>query len=205
VSRYQETFLSTEEWMTIPWKFQPKNWRDRLYDLAMGFNEIVASTLGNDKTSSRPEDVTTRVDKALQIESEISKWKLSWFEGEYPHLQIRCNCQSLPTFSCICSIPISRFPTNDFALLQVECWAIKLLISATLIKLVAADGDFTASWVANLPLRSSQIACYMEATPASPLFRRTVEQSSGINEGLCRALLPAWSLREYRRRVNREG
>lgn len=161
--------------MSVPWKSQPKTYRDRLCDLGMGFSEIVASSLGNEQASSRREATRARIDKALRIEVGISIWQTSWFNEEYPHLHIRCQCQSPTMFSCICSVPASKFPNNGFALLQVECWALQLLISTTLSRLLAAEADFTTSWIANSPIRSAQIACHMEAVSALPALMHTAE------------------------------
>jgi hypothetical protein len=197
-SRRQQTFLATEEWMSVPWKSQPKTWRDKLYDLAISFNEIVVSSLKNDQTSNRREAIRTWVDQALQIEAEISTWHSSWFSEEYPHLEIECYCHSPAPFSCICSMPISKFSTNDFALLQVECWALQLLVSTTLRKLLTTETGFTASWIAHLTVRSSQIAYLMEAAFIFSMFKQTAKPSSGVTEGICRAVFPNWALREYR-------
>lgn len=184
--------------MKIPWKSQPKTCRDRLYDLAIAFSEVVARSLGDDQASSRRGAKQTLIDKALRIEADINIWKSSWLNKEYPHLQIGCDCQPPAPFSCVCSVPISQFPTNAFALLQVECWALQLLISTTLNNLVAAQAEFTTSWGKYFPIRSSQIACCMEVASTIPTFRHTAERSSGITEGLCRTVFPDWVLREYR-------
>lgn len=197
LSRHGETFLSTEAWMTIPWNSQPKTWRDKLYDLAMGVSELVASSLVHDQVSRRPESIRAGIDKALRIEAEISIWQSSWFKDEYPSLQVRCDCQRLAMFSCICSVPVSKFPTDDFALLQFECWALQLLISNTLRKLLAAEVESTTSWIDPLRMRSSHIASYMEAASTSPAFKNTAEQISGITEGLCRTIFPMWTIREH--------
>jgi hypothetical protein len=197
LTRRQQTFLLTEEWMTTPWISQPKTWRDKLYDLVVVFSEIVASSQGNDRTSSPQESVRTEIYKALQIEAALSVWKSSWLDEAYPRHRIRCHCQSPAEFSCLCSLSVSKFPTTDFALLQVECWSLQLLISTTLSKL-SDPGVNLPVWTAYLPVRSSQIANYMDEASSFPAFKHTTERSSGVTEGFCRTIFPTWTLREYR-------
>ena len=196
LTRRQETFLLTKEWMSIPWKTQPKTWRDRLYDLAMRFSEIVASSSDNDQASGPREAMNTRIDKTLQIEVELSVWQSSWLKEAYPHQRVGCDCQPPAPFSCICSVPASKLPSTDFALLQVECWSLQLLISTTLSKSLGPEP--MASWIAHLHVRSSRIARFMEAASTFPAFKHTAERSSGVTEGFCRTILPTWTLREYR-------
>ena len=184
--------------MTIPWKSQPKTWRDRLYDLAMSFSKIIAKSLGSDRGSSQRETVRNLVDETLRIDAEVGMWQSSWFTKEYPQLQIRCGCRCPAALSCICSVPASRFPNNDFALLQVECWALQLLISNTLSKSLATEDGFTKSWITQLSVRSSHIACYMETASAFSAFGNTAQRFCGITESLCRTIFPSWTLRDYR-------
>jgi hypothetical protein len=177
--------------MSVPWTSEPKTWRDRLYDLAIAFNEIVTSD------SDEPEAIVTRIDKTFQIEADINTWKSSWLSNEYPNLRTVCNCKSPTIFSCICSVPASKFPTHDFALLHVECWALQLLISTKLNKSVTTEPRFIASWVTDLSARTQQIASHMEAAATFTTIKNTPERSSGITESLCRTIFPAWTLREY--------
>ncbi|KAE8440864.1 hypothetical protein EG329_006381 [Mollisiaceae sp. DMI_Dod_QoI] len=195
LTRRQETFLLTEEWMTTPWNSQPKTWRDKLYDLVVVFSEIVASSKGNDPSSGPP--VMSQIDKALQVDAELSVWKSSWLNEAYPHHRIRCHCQAPAQFSCLCSFSTSKFPTTDFALLQVECWSLQLLISTTLSKLLDPGADLPI-WSAHLPIRSAQIANYMDEASSFPAFKHTTERSSGVTEGFCRTIFPTWIIREYR-------
>jgi hypothetical protein len=188
--------------MSIPWGSQPKTWRDKLYDLAMGFSEIVAGSLENDQASSRQEAIRTRLDKALRIESEIDIWQSSWVNEKHPRLRTRCDCQCPAALSCICSMPASEFPDNEFALLQVECWALQLLISTALSKLLATEADYTTSWVSHIPLRSSQIASCLETALTLPAFTQTADRSSGVTEGFCRTIFPVWALRDHRSFMN---
>jgi hypothetical protein len=196
VSRNQETFLSKEAWMNVPWTFQPKTWRDKLYDLAMDACAIVAKDSGGDQDSTRREETKSRINQALRIEADISWWQSSWITEDYPHLQINCTCESPAPFSCICSLPASKFPTNDFAMLQAECWGLQLLISTTISKLLVADADLQEPWIAYIPLRSSKIAYILGEALKFPPFMHTAERSSGVTEGLCRAIFPAWTIRE---------
>lgn len=197
MTRRQETFLLTEEWMTTPWKSQPKTWRDKLYDLVVVFSEIIASSQGNNCASSPPESIRTEIDKALQVEVELGAWKSSWLNEAYPRHRIRCHCQSPAQFSCLCSLSALKFPSADFALLQVECWSLQLLISTTLSKLSDLGADLP-EWITHLPVRSSQIANYMDEASSFPAFKHTTERSSGVTEGFCRTIFPTWTLREYR-------
>jgi hypothetical protein len=188
--------------MTIPWKFQPKTWRDRLYDLAISFSKVIVDYfrvdyLRSNQVSNRREKMEPGIDTALQIEKEISKWKLSWFSEEYPYLQLRCNCQSPAIFSCICSGLSSNLASNDFILLQVECWALQLQISNTLNKLLATETGFVIPWNTYLPVRSSQIVGSMEAAASFSALKPTTKRSSGVTEGICRSIFPNWVLKEY--------
>lgn len=197
LTRRQKTFLLAEEWMTTPWTSQAKTWRDKLYDLVVVFSEIIASSQENGRASSPLASIRTEVDKALQVEAELSAWKSSWLNEAYPHHRIICQCQAPAQFSCLCSLPASKFPTTDFALLQVECWSLQLLISTTLSKLSNPGADLPV-WIAHLPTRSSQIANYMDEASSFPAFKHTTERSSGVTEGFCRTIFPTWILREYR-------
>jgi hypothetical protein len=197
MSRHQETFLSTKEWMTIPWKFQPKTWRDRLYDLAISFSKVVVDYFRNDQVSSRQEKMETGIDKTLQIEKEISIWKSSWFSEEYSHLQLRCDCQSPAMFSCICSVPSSNLASNDFILLHVECWALQLQISNTLNKLLATESGFVPPWNGHLLVRSLQIVGSMQAASSFSALNPTIKRCSGVTESICRSIFPNWVLKEY--------
>ncbi|KAE9364996.1 hypothetical protein N431DRAFT_446708 [Stipitochalara longipes BDJ] len=197
LTRRHETFLLEEEWMTTPWKSQPKTWRDKLYDLVVVFSEVVASSQGNDHASNQLESIRTEIDKALKVEAELSAWKSSWLNEAYPSHRIRCHCQAPAQFSCLCSLSALNFPTTDFALLQVECWSLQLLISITLRKLSDSGAD-PPVWIAHLPVRSSQIANFMDEALPFPIFKYTTDRSSGITEGLCRTILATWTLREYR-------
>lgn len=183
--------------MTTPWKSQQKTWRDKLYDLVVVFSEIVASSQGNGRASSPLESIKTDIDKALQVEAELSTWKSSWLNDAYPRHRIICHCQSPAQFSCLCSLSASKFPSADFALLQVECWSLQLLISTTLSKLSNPGADIPA-WFAHLPVRSSKIAHHMDEASSFPAFKHTTERSSGVTEGFCRTIFPTWTLRTYR-------
>jgi hypothetical protein len=177
--------------MSIPWISQAKTWRDRLYDLAIGFNEILAIE------SNKLETTASRTDKTFRIEADVNTWKSSWLSQEYPNLRIICNCNFPTRFSCICSVPASKFPTHDFALLQVECWALQFLISTTLNRSVTAEPRFTESWVTDLTARTQQIASHIEAASTFATSKDTGKGSSGITESLCRTIFPAWTLRDY--------
>lgn len=198
MTRHQKTFLLTEEWMTIPWRSQPKTWRDRLYDLIICFSEGVARPWESGQTSSSKEVIRTAIDEALRIEARLSMWRSSWLNETYPNLQITCNCGSLAPFSCICSVPTAKFPAIDFALLQVECWSLQLLISTRICKLLLPGIESATLWTAHFPLRSSQIASHLEAVSTFPALRHTTERSSGVTEGFCRTILSTWTLRVYK-------
>ncbi len=198
LTRRRETFLLKAEWMATPWKSQPKTWRDKLYDLVVIFSEIVASSPGDDRVSNPLESTRTKIDRALQVEAELSAWKSSWLNEAYPDHRIRCHCQSPTQFSCLCSLSASKFPTADFALLQVECWSLQLLVSTTLSRLSGPGGADFPAWIALLlPMRSSQIANHMDEASSFPAFKHTTERSSGVTEGFCRTIFPTWILREY--------
>lgn len=184
--------------MTIPWITQPKTWRDRLYDLALAFSEIMVSFEGNDKAATPPEAIASQIQKSLEIEGYISTWKSAWLSEQYPHLQVRCSCHHPEPFSCICSIPVLTFPSTDFALLQLECWALQLLISFRLSRALENETGSTMPWAAYLPARSSQIASCIEASSVFPAFQHAEDRSSALTEGLCRMLFSSWTLREYK-------
>lgn len=182
----------------MPWKSQPKTWRDRLYDLALNLTEIIISPLENHLALDQRDSVRAQIDKVLHIEAGISTWRSSIFGRAYPHLLIKCDCQHLAPLSCICSVAASEFPTNEFSMLQIECWAVQLQISTVLQRLVASEGDYLAPWKAHIPLRSSQIAFRIEAASTCPTLRQTADKTTGVTEGFCRTIFPAWVLNKYR-------
>ncbi|KAF2802240.1 uncharacterized protein BDZ99DRAFT_503997 [Mytilinidion resinicola] len=197
LSRRQKTFLSKDEWMSSPWAAQPKTWRDKLYDLALRFSELVVNDGGVNESPDCLGISQERIGEALGIEAGLARWRSLWLNEAYPHQQISCDCQSPAAFSCICSVLLLEFPSNDFALLQIECWSLQLLISTTLSRLSGPELDLTSSWIKMLPTRSSQIASYMETASALPALRSTSHMTSGVTEGFCRNIFPYWILKKY--------
>jgi len=186
--------------MSNPWTSEPKTWRDRLYDLALRFSELTVG-YGEENESSDHRGITREwIGKAMDIEADLARWRFSWLNEAYRHQQINCDCQPPAPFSCICSIPGLKFPNTKFALLQLECWSLQLLISTTLNRILGPDADLTTSWIKSLPTRSSQIASYMETASALPALRSALKASSGVTEGFCRNIFPYWILRDYQSR-----
>jgi hypothetical protein len=177
---------------------QPKTWRDRLNDLALGLTEIAISAPKNHPSPDQRAMIRAQIDKILQIETGISTWRLSTFSEACPHLQFICDCQYPALLSCICSVPASQFLTNEFAMLQIECWAFQLQASTILKTLVAFEGNILAPCKKHIPLRSSKIACRIEAASTCPTLRHTVDKTNGVTEGFCRTIFPAWALNSYR-------
>jgi hypothetical protein len=184
--------------MTVPWRSQPKTWRDQLYDLGFGVTKILASSPEDNHAFNEKDPIGAQITGLLRIETGITTWKSSWLAQEYPHLIVRCDCPFPDILSCICSLPASEFPNYDFTLLQVECWALQLLISAALRKLLAVSPELSGIWSANLFARSEQIAVSLDSALKVPVFQRTSELSSAVTEGICRMVFPTWILKEYR-------
>lgn len=197
LTRQHRTFLSTEDWTTIPWKLHPKTWRDKLYDLVLRFSNVLAGCSGHDQASTVCGSTRTLIDEALQIEASLSMWRSSWLEEAYPSLYVNRECGCPAPFSCICPVSLAELPAAEFALLRVECWALQLLISTTLHKLSANEADLAASWQTTyLHLRSSLVADYMERAITCSVVN--VNQSVGITEGFCRTILSTWAVRVHK-------
>jgi hypothetical protein len=191
--------------MNVPWRVQPKTWRDQLYDLGFGVSEILATPSEITIGSNTEDSMRDRIVGLQQIEAGLSNWKSSWLATEYRHLRVKCDCQSGDILSCICSVPATEFPNYDFTLLQVECWALQLLISTKLSSLLSSRDEFTRTWSPDLSVRSAQIAAHLDAALSVPVFQRSAELSSAVTEGTCRMVFPNWILKDYRSSANMIG
>ena len=183
--------------MTVPWLLYPKSRRDKLYDLMLSFNKII---IDFGKCGQFPDlnDTTILVKKVLEIEVKLRSWKISWLKEACPQAVDKCNCLSPGQLSCICTVPDLDFPTVDFALLQLECWALQLLMSTTLDISLSHDDHRRTSWAAHLPKRTSKIANYIEGMQDYSKDSWVRTQSSAITENQCRAILANWALREHK-------
>lgn len=183
--------------MSIPWRIQPKTWRDKFYDLVLLFSSLMTSYLEcfHLRLMDRINDLIRRV---LQLEASLGVWKSSWLTGAYPHTVKTCECRPRKPLSCICLGLQLKFSSVDFALLRLESLSLQLMISFVLHRLLAYSGRRSTCLSRHLSARSTDIACRMEAILACHLFDQATNGPSGISEALCRSIMPTLALREYR-------
>ena len=188
--------------MWKPWHSHARTWRDKTYDFVAWFSEIAACEQHEDAKQASPlKDFRRKIQVVLSIDKGLGVWRQEWLKKEHPWLRIQCTSQCKP-YSCICSMPIVNFPTDEFALLQVEHWSLQLLVSLELSKMLASCGRGEAAFgTSTLPTflaRSALIGRSIEEALLLPVFGQTEAHFDGLTEGLCRTILPSWILKQWR-------
>ena len=189
--------------MTLPWQSQAKTWRDALYDIAVR----LSAELSGDETRAQDVGIADwgaawprhRLYNLLEIDRELAIWRHRWLRVAYPQLPIRCTNRCMRR-SCICSAGAAEIPNNDFLLLQVELWSLQLLVDLHFLRSRSFVDPLTGMWPERvaLPQRADTIAARVDGYVSLPLFKGDSKHFWSITESMCRSILPAWALQEYR-------
>ncbi|MCJ1310730.1 hypothetical protein MMC25_004396 [Agyrium rufum] len=203
------TFLSTVDWMTKPWFSHKRTWRDKLYDATAYFCDVAAieETGADGEPDLILADCGAKCKRKIQIllwiQEQLRTWRVDWLEHEYPNICIECSCQPERN-PCICSVPVASFPTNDFALLQIEYWSMQLLLTFELAKLFyeredrAREEAGSPSTTQPFLARSARVAEHMDEALVRPIFGQSEKHFKGLTEGVCRSVMANWILRQYK-------
>lgn len=213
----ERSFLADECWMDEPWQILPRTNRDRLFDVAVSMTVLVSKVLVCDLISMVTGGWTVQVQNlAKSLTLQIDLWEGEWHRSLGPTslsllFEFVHNPQSPPSLT-----PRESKPgTADIIFLQLELWSLKLLlaicasrVSMTLTPAAeCSHTDRQSPLLTGSTVKSTQsdahfpgaIAKKIETTLKLPVFGQNDEKITGLVEGQCRSLLPAWSLMEYER------
>ncbi|KAI9039317.1 uncharacterized protein KD926_009759 [Aspergillus affinis] len=146
----QSSFLSQEEWMTVPWKEIKKAHRDKLYDIAAKLASIY-SRLPSTTACQLPhvEEGFNLTWRCQQLYEDLMNWRTEWLRSEHPEFLISSpSHRSKATSHCSVGdrnstyTPDPRtFPTNEFSFLVAESTALVLLLNNMVTRLAISTSD----------------------------------------------------------------
>ena len=197
-----QSIFGEDSWLNGPWKTHQKDWRDLLYDVASALTRTIS------RQKSYPLPLETYLADIIQVDKQIRIWQAAWLARILPSSN-GYGHQDCAVRSYVCTLDDLACMDDHDILLQVECWAIQLLIDCEIWQVLDIDfhDDFqTPSMLFARGTEETRMTMLNDNVSYAlklPLFHCNDDPPEVITEGRCRALLPTWSVAAYKKLNNK--
>lgn len=178
----QETFLSTNEWMTIPWDNHPKSLLDKLFDIVLQLPKIFEETdsiLPAEPTVDRNIKAQSLLQRCLAIEWQFDQWLTVSSQGtkEHPFCYWTDELSATNTLSPF--LYHYRFKDTMTGIAFMYYWMSQLLFYRCIVSLDA---------IASQPVIDLGTNTWAELPPRPQIDITKYQQSGVFAANICRGL-----------------